>query len=106
MQELSQIILEENYYAISHLVTTVAGKYRSETEKKFLIDLDAENLHLKEKILEILPSLQPAGNKLIAEIPSKSGVHLITRPFNLQKFKRLFSEVDVHKDNPTNLYIP
>ncbi|WP_265091158.1 hypothetical protein, partial [Acinetobacter baumannii] len=41
-----------------------------------------------------------------AEIPTMNGCHLITKPFNLQKFKEKFPEIDVHKNNPTILYIP
>jgi len=37
-------------------------------------------------------------------VPTKSGVHIITRPFNLKKFKEKYPNVDVHKDNPTILY--
>lgn len=43
---------------------------------------------------------------LFAEIPTMNGCHLITKPFNLQKFKEKFPEIDVHKNNPTILYIP
>ena len=42
--------------------------------------------------------------KVIAEIPTKSGYHLITDPFNLQQFKEKYPNIDVHKNNPTLLY--
>ena len=42
----------------------------------------------------------------IAKIPTQSGVHLLTRPFNLKAFKELRPNIDVHKNNPTILYIP
>ena len=42
--------------------------------------------------------------KVIAEIPTKSGYHLITTPFNLQQFKEKYPDIDVHKNNPTLLY--
>ena len=32
-------------------------------------------------------------------IPSKSGVHIVTRPFNYRTFKMLHPNIDVHKDN-------
>lgn len=43
-------------------------------------------------------------SKILAEIPTKNGVHLITTPFNLQQFKEIYPDVDVHKNNPTLLY--
>lgn len=106
MQELAQLILDENYFVLNHLITSVAGKYRSEREKKFIIDLDKDNLYLKDDILKALPSIVPEGEKFIIDIPSKSGVHLITKPFNIKEFKDKFPKIDIHKDNPTNLYIP
>ena len=43
-------------------------------------------------------------SKIIAEIPTKNGVHLITKPFNIQQFKEIYPDVDVHRNNPTLLY--
>ena len=44
---------------------------------------------------------------IVAEFPTKSGVHLITRPFNLKEFHDTFPDVDVHKNSMgTVLYIP
>lgn len=42
--------------------------------------------------------------KVITEIPTKSGYHIITEPFNLQQFKEKYPDIDVHKNNPTLLY--
>jgi hypothetical protein len=36
-------------------------------------------------------------------IPTKNGIHVICRPFNLAKF-RVDYAIDVHKDNPSILY--
>ena len=44
------------------------------------------------------------NSKIIAQIPTKSGWHLITKPFNLKQFKDKYPEVDVQKNNPTVLY--
>ena len=50
---------------------------------------------------------QPTNKeKIIANIPSKSGYHLITYGFDTRKFVELFPEIEIHKNNPTNLYIP
>jgi hypothetical protein len=38
-------------------------------------------------------------------IPTKSGIHIITRPFNLKNFKEKYPDVDVHKDNMVILYL-
>lgn len=44
---------------------------------------------------------------IVAEFPTKRGVHLIARPFNLKEFHDTFPDVDVHKNSMgTVLYIP
>jgi hypothetical protein len=54
-----------------------------------------------------------AEEVLVATIPSKKGLHYITRPFDVRVLGwaipidgRILSNVQLHKDNPTNLYIP
>lgn len=45
-------------------------------------------------------------DKIIAKIPSKNGYHLIVKAFDSREFIKQFPEVCIHKNNPTNLYIP
>jgi len=42
--------------------------------------------------------------KTLYSVETKSGVHIITKPFNLQQFKEKYPDIDVHKNNPTLLY--
>lgn len=44
--------------------------------------------------------------KIYDYIPTKNGYHIITKPFNLKQFKDKYPNIDVHKNNPTILYIP
>ena len=46
------------------------------------------------------------GQKIYKKLTTKNGIHIITCSFNLQKFKQDYPEIEVHKDNPINLYIP
>jgi hypothetical protein len=49
------------------------------------------------------------GNVQVATIPSRKGHHVITRPFDASGAcgdALRFVGVQLHKDNPTNLYIP
>lgn len=46
-------------------------------------------------------------NSIKATIPSKSGCHIITRPFDLYQFSQEFPDIDVHKNSAgTLLYYP
>ena len=83
---VSRLAQEINHdYADKNLVLDWLDKYFEEE----LEDRDVRMFYLK------------------AEIPTKNGVHLIVeRSFNLQKFKEAFPNIDVHKNNPTVLYVP
>lgn len=98
---------------------TCAGEIKGE-EPRWIVDYDypyPESIHTDDDvwILEanIDSECEPVEkingkyvSKIIAEIPTKNGVHLITKPFNLQQFKLIYPDIDVHKNNPTILYIP
>ena len=57
--------------------------------------------------MDDIDTLEPYSmdTKYITNIPTKSGWHIITTPFNLQQFKEKYPDIDVHKNNPTILYI-
>lgn len=106
------------------LYSSICGKQHHDSEKKWIIDIDEEEMPYLKYIYKALNDRRvlPEGDKLIAEIPSKTGLHIITKPFNLKQFK---DELDlilhlesiskrfnimkgnfIQKNNPTNLYIP
>jgi hypothetical protein len=39
-------------------------------------------------------------------IPTKNGVHLITKRFDVMQFKKQYPDVDIQKKIPTLLYLP
>ena len=84
-----------------------AGIHHNDNNKKWILDFD---FFIDDKDIEsykyFINSIEPIGNKILAKIPSKNGFHLITKPFNSEKFKRDFPKIEIHKDNPTNLFIP
>lgn len=99
--------INENYKDAIKAYSSVCGRYSNESDKKWIIDID-EPLGRKhnEMILFIERECKPKGLKFITTIPSKSGVHIITKPFDVQKFKENYPNIDIQKSNPTNLYIP
>jgi hypothetical protein len=46
------------------------------------------------------------GPKIEAIIPTKNGHHLITKKFDVMKFKEAYPEIDIQRKNPTLLYYP
>lgn len=96
----------------SHLWETVCGQH-CEKPKYWVIDIDKKDgVSIEDQVLlamSRIDSCSPVGSKIITNIPTKNGMHLITLPFNLSEFNDMYrfcSPPDVHKNNPTILYIP
>lgn len=114
LQKIANQMSNGDFYGVRKAYDSVCGEYHSEIDKRWLIDIDKEQMPLKDKISQYvqLAHLQmsehkTAGNyKILAEIPSKTGMHIITNPFNLDAFNRTFPDISTHKNNPTSLYIP
>lgn len=82
-----------------------AGLLKPE-ESAWIVDVDDVDLPNLEAIKACINSLQPNNvtDKILLEVPTVSGVHLITSSFNLAEFWRKYPSVAVHKNNPTLLY--
>lgn len=104
---------------------SVLGQYSSEDRAtaKWIIDIDADHIVPFSPLdsldaiadnyaLFIRDECEPKGLvKEIARIPSKTGMHLVTRPFNMKPFCDRFGKDKngdsfVKSDGITNLYIP
>lgn len=76
-------------------------------DKIWILDVDSKDVFLCADIeVFIEEECQPIGTKVISRIPSKSGFHIITHGFDTREFAKRYSEIEIHKNNPTNLYIP
>ena len=103
-----EMFLSENNVGLKGAYSTACGKSYITSDKKFVIDLDDENAS-QEKAMEIIDFIthkcEPLDqNKFCYRVQTAHGIHLITTPFNTQKFGQQFPDIDVHKNNPTLLY--
>ena len=109
MQNMANSMANQEYSFIQKSYDRACGLGHAEPKggNTWILDMD-EPLSPTDTVLfmEVLERANPKGNKILASIPSKSGYHYITKPFDLREFREAFPEIDVHKDNPTNLYIP
>jgi hypothetical protein len=92
---------------------SVCGEYHAEMDKRWIVDIDTKDLGWLMQYRYTINMLHDQGNsqsgknyKILAEVPSRSGFHIITQPFNLANFAADHPGIEVHKNNPTNLYIP
>jgi predicted type IV restriction endonuclease len=111
LQEIVNNIESGNYKAVRKAYESSAGKYPSEKDKKWIIDIDwkdfPDNKSEFARISAFAQELMIEANKdpFSEPILTKNGIHIITRPFNLEKFREKYPTVEVHKDRYTILYI-
>lgn len=110
LQKIANQMSNSDFYGVRKAYDSVCGHYHSETDKRWLIDIDKDDLPQQVRIIEVINYLQSSITNreysILAVLPSKSGTHIITNPFNLELFSREFPKIEVHKNNPTNLFIP
>jgi len=115
MKQITEYILQKDFKAVKNAYSTACGNHHSQNDKRWIVDIDEEFVEQKEMIKKVIEELHTeikgSNYKILAEIKTKSGFHIITNPFNLDKFKkdkRLFffsGDNLVHKNSPTLLYV-
>ena len=76
-------------------------------EKRWIVDIDNNDEYYDKNIQQFInQKCNPIGMKIIANIPTKNGHHLITEKFDVKEFKKEYPDVDIQKKNPTLLYLP
>lgn len=111
MVSLAQRIQDGNHNQ-KGLFDSVVGQIKT-VEKRWIVDIDTQSIHVKNMITNIIEAVKPTdnGSKIEAVIPTKNGVHLITKRFDVRDFgmqmKDRGEEIpDIQKKNPTLLYYP
>ena len=111
LQNIANSMSNKEYSFINKSYDRACGLGHNDKNKTWIIDIDKDELPYVDLIIESFQSVEPIGDKLITKIPSKIGLHLITKPFNVLEFNNNLKNhvdisLDIQKDNPTNLYIP
>jgi hypothetical protein len=106
LQNISENLIHEAHISIKSAYSKACGQCHNDKNKKWIVDIDTKNIDHVDKVKSAIYKCEPRNIVLYATIPSVAGMHLITSPFNVQEFKSMGFTEDIHKDNPTNLYIP
>lgn len=111
MAELARRIANNDYKKNYAVFESCSGQYCHSGDKQWVVDLDDCVLHdeYTEKVKELVNICKPEGNKIVTEFPTKSGVHIITTPFDRQQFIELCKQyyiynIDIKKNHLTLLY--
>lgn len=126
VKQIMEYVIQKDYKSVKNAYATVCGSHHSEKNKRWLIDVDEEFLEKRDEIRQIVEKLHEemstASNgkvkyKILAEIPTRTGVHIITEPFNMEKFRQItldisrrenndkILKVDIQRNSPTVLFI-
>lgn len=113
-KKIIDLVIQKDFKAVKNAYAVVCGSHTSEKEKRWVVDIDEPELPLKEEIRKIIETLHGEivdnDYKILAEIPTRTGVHIITNPFNMMKFRTLMQDkklnITVQKNAPTVLYCP
>lgn len=114
LKRVVEYMESENYLAIKNVYASCAGEFHSDEDKKWIVDVDYKDIpgdydlddfmnRLTSKIQELV--YETGRDDSVYYMPTKNGIHIICRPFNLKKFGDYYS-MDVHKDNMVILYCP
>ena len=117
IKKLAELIEHSQYKAAKRAYASAAGEVNSAgNNKTWFVDLDYKHLPFRELIKANIEECEPK-NKIILEVPTVNGVHIICKPFNRATFTIKASNpssplvlpqeirsIDCHKDNPTLLF--
>jgi len=119
LKHVVALISSNMFKALKGSFDSVCGRNHKDPDKTWVVDVDYDLIYsptdprktgeyLLCDIEREVERLQKETKKepYMVTLPTKNGLHLITRPFNVKAFKMKFPDMTVHKDNPTILYCP
>jgi hypothetical protein len=106
-------MMNGDYLNTHKAYNSACGIHNDREDRIWLLDIDSKEVSpimlafIEHECQPIIDStLFPRPSKILAIIPSNSGYHVITKAFDTREFAQRYPEVEIHKNNPVNLYIP
>lgn len=104
LKGLTDRIINDQTSEIKNIFDSASGSYKPKNNT-WIVDIDDSNF---EKVVDIGTFIdencKPIGQKVVTAIVTPNGYHLITKPFDVALFETRYSDISVHKNNPTILY--
>lgn len=117
LKQISEVLSNKQYEFVQKSFSKACGRTNSEARKVWIVDLDREDFSLNsefheavDNVYKLIRELQSEINnrdyKILGQVPTPNGLHILTNPFNVKKFNDILGEdaPDLKKDNPTILY--
>jgi hypothetical protein len=109
LNKITELLIKGDYKAIKNAYASTCGSHHSEENKRWVIDIDTHDRDyinaVRREIEQLQSEIKNNQYKILAEVPTKNGLHIVTNPFRLDKFKNVYPEIETHKNNPTILFI-
>lgn|SRR5574343_18308 len=107
MLNITAQIMQEDFHSTKQAFSKAAGQCHNDPVKKWIVDIDTKDKTLVRVVSDFINNeCRPENeNKVITQLETKNGIHLITTPFDKSQFNKAF-QIDIQTDNPINLYIP
>lgn len=112
LAESSRRIALHDYKKFYSIFESCSGKFVQKGNHLWIVDVD--NIKDGTEMLEEFINKMESGyeTNIVYKMPTKSGIHLITHPFNIQQFnqewnydlEKLYGKVDIKKNRLTLLY--
>lgn len=92
---------------IKNLFASVCGKTCAKGKQTFLVDIDVKDETFLQEVRDFVNNdCVPIGDKIVDVMETRSGWHLITRPFDVKYFQARYPDIDLHRNAATLLYAP
>ena len=96
--------------SLRSVYATACGRKQSDPNKKWVVDIDSTDSKEINFVKSLVDQARPEGNKILFELPTPNGLHLITKPFDPRDLKEALEsqsiEFSIQKKQPTVLFVP
>jgi len=111
LKKVTDQIMNKDFKSVRKAYESVTGEFSTGRDKKWILDFDMKYSEmLMQQLKSEIYNTQPYTTFIHAVVPTKNGFHVICSPFNIQEFRQNYTETwklfELHKNNPTILYIP
>lgn len=110
LAESARRIAVHDYKKFYNIFESCSGKYAPSGNNLWVIDFDDIDEHFPLGVITAFINNMESGHEenVVYTMPTKSGLHLICHPFNLQRFNKEWNQAlavpDVKKNHLTLLY--
>lgn len=107
LELIARDISNEDYHSLKSLVDTACGQTGAcDKNSLWIVDIDTKDMDEVHRIEDCVNKCSSRYDvNAVDIIPTLHGYHIISHPFNLLEFRKLYPEnLDIHKNSPTLLY--